>query len=65
MKQAKWKLKLLTDLINKKMSSLDTWVRIHTSSLWAVLKIYPYGKGVSKSTVLKVEKNNEGIIKVL
>lgn len=47
------------------MSSLDTWVRIHTSSLWAILKIYPYGKGVSKSTVLKVEKNNEGIIKVL
>ena len=47
------------------MNSLETWVRIHTFSLWAVLKIYPYGKGVSKSTVLKVEKINQGIIKVL
>ena len=38
------------------MSSLDTWVRIHTPSLGAVLKIHHYGKGVSKSTVLKEEK---------
>ena len=49
-------MKLLADLIKTKMSSLDTWVRIHTPSLGVVLKIHHYGKGVSKSTVLKEEK---------